>query len=97
MSSISEKLELLRTKLEKVKSDRAAIINAIRAKGVSIPQDILLEDIPQYIMSISGGGETDINKVIDEVLYLVDNTAQYSDEKLIFSSGSVSNEKLTLT
>lgn len=96
MSSISEKLELLRSKLEKVKSDRAAIINAIREKGVSIPQDILLEDIPPYIMAISGGGETDINKVIDEVLYLVDNIGEVSGEKLTLSTGTVTNEKLTL-
>ena len=85
--SLEEKLILLKEKLDKVVSDRTEIIQAIRAKGVSIPADTLLEDIPAYIMIISGGGG-DTSYVLDTILYLVDKDVSYAEENLTFNEGA---------
>lgn len=50
MSTIEDKLLLLKSKIEKVKSDRSAIISAIIKKGINVPSNALLEDLPAYIM-----------------------------------------------
>lgn len=92
--TISEKLILLVEKIEKVKTDRAAIISAIRAKGVAIPDNTLLADIPPYILMIQGG-EVEQNRVIDEILYLIDGISAVDSETLTFSGGaSIENETL---
>lgn len=85
--TISEKLILLVEKIEKVKTDRAAIISAIRAKGVAIPDDTLLADIPPYILMIQGG-EVEQNRVINEILYLIDGISAVDSETLTFSGGA---------
>lgn len=91
---IEEKLNLLVDKFEKIKVDRAAIISAIREKGVSIPDNTLLQDIPPYILMIEGG-EQEVNKVINEILYLIDGISYIDSDTLIFLSGaSIENEIL---
>lgn len=92
--TIEDKLNILIDKLEKVKVDRAAIIEAIKSKGVSIPDDTLLADIPPYILMIQGG-EVETNKVIDEILYLIDGISEADSETLTFSGGAnIENETL---
>lgn len=90
--TIKDKLLLLKSKIEKVKSDRTAIINAIIEKGVNVPPDSLLEDLPSYIMMISGGSETEASYIIDEILYIIsDADASYSSDTITFNSGAKVN------
>lgn len=93
--TIEEQLNLLEEKLNKAIIDRTAIIEAIRSKGVSIPDNTLLEDIPIYIMEI--GDEKEIIEVINGVLYLYDKYASYDEENeklTIISGANVSGDKL---
>lgn len=90
MSTIEDKLLLLKSKIEKVKSDRSAIISAIKQKGVNVPSDALLEDLPAYIMMISGGSQPEASYVIDEILYIIgDVEASYSADTITFNSGAI--------
>lgn len=90
--TIEEKLSLLVDKLEKVKVDRTAIIEAIKSKGVEIPDDVLLADIPPYILMISGE-EEQVNRVINEILYLMDGISDISSETITFSTGANYNSE----
>lgn len=90
MSTIEDKLLLLKSKIEKVKFDRSAIISAIIQKGVNVPSDALLEDLPAYIMMISGGSQPEASYIIDEILYIIgDVEASYSADTITFNSGAI--------
>lgn len=94
--TIEEKLNILVEKLEKVKVDRTSIIEAIKSKGVSIPDNTLLADIPPYILMIQGG-EIEVNKVINEILYLIKGISTVSSETITFLSGAIyENETLKI-
>lgn len=97
-STIEEKLSLLESKIEKVKSDRASIINAIIRKGIKVPSDAVLEDLPAYIMQITGGEEPDTSYVIGQILYIIENVDSfYENETLTIKSGaSISDSVLTI-
>lgn len=90
MSTIEEKLLLLKIKIDKVKSDRTSIISAIIKKGINVPSNALLEDLPAYIMMISGGSQPEASYVIDEILYIIgDVEASYSADTITFNSGAI--------
>lgn len=98
MSTIEEKLLLLKSKIDKVKSDRTSIISAIIKKGINVPSNALLEDLPAYIMQITGGEEPETSYVIGKILYLIDSTeSSYSEGTLKIENGaSVSDYVLTI-
>lgn len=52
------------TRLQGVKSN---ILDAIVAKGVSVPSGAMLDDCPALISSISGGGSFDIDNIVNIV------------------------------
>lgn len=98
MSTIEDKLLLLKSKIDKVKSDRTAIISAIIRKGINVPSNALLEELPAYIMQITGGSEPQTSYVIGQILYIIDSAEpSYSQEALTLGSGaSVSDYVLTI-
>lgn len=50
-------MHFIRLEIDRVKRGKAEIIEAIREKGIEVPDDVLIGDLPQYIRQIGKGAE----------------------------------------
>lgn len=76
------------SEIARIQGVKANILDAIAAKGVTVPSGAMLADCPNLISSISGGGEGDIYNVIDYKYYLGRETTDLTDGVLTIKANN---------